>query len=64
MSVRADAATLPAFLLKFFMAPMAFGALFASATALLQRRVRRPPVQHMSEEWLRSYENTNHHDLP
>ncbi len=64
MSVRTDAATFPAFLLKFSMAPMAFGALFASATALIQRRVHRPPVQHMSEEWLRSYEKNDRHDLP
>ena len=64
MSVRSDAATLPAFLLKFFMAPVAFGAVFATATAVIQRRVRRPPVQHVSEEWLRSHEKNDHHDLP
>jgi hypothetical protein len=64
MTVRTDGNTLPAFLLRFFMAPVALGALFATAAAILHRRARRPPKQRMSEEWLRNHDVDYRRDLP
>ena len=58
MALRTDGSegiTLPEFLLRFFMAPAAFGAFIASAAALLRRRAHRPSEQRMSDEWLRNH---------
>ena len=64
MSVRTDGNTLPTFLLRFLMAPVALGALFAAAAALFQRRASRPAKQRMSEEWLRNHDVDYRRDLP
>jgi hypothetical protein len=64
MTVRTEGNTLPAFLLRFFMAPVAVGALVATFAALLQRRASRPSRQRMSEEWLRNHDVDYRRDLP
>jgi len=65
MAVRAEGSIgLPAFFLRFFMAPAALGALIATAAALLRRRTRQPSMPRMSEEWLRNHDIDYRRDLP
>ncbi len=64
MTVRTEGITLPAFLLRFLMAPVALGALFATAAALLHRRTHKPSLPRMSEEWLRNHDVDYRRDLP
>ena len=65
MLVRTDGVvTLPAFLLRFFMAPVALGAFIGTVIALLRRRSRQPSMQWMSDEWLRNNLVDYRHDLP
>ena len=65
MAVRTDGvATLPAFLLRFFMAPVSLGALVGTVAPLLRRRTRQPSMQRMSEEWLRDHPVDYRRDLP
>ena len=65
MNLRTDGVVaLPTFLVRFFMAPVAFGAFLATVTAVLRRRTHEPSVQWMSEEWLRNHPIDYRHDLP
>lgn len=65
MTVRTDGVVaLPAFLLRFFMAPVALGALVATVVEVLRRRTRQPSMPRMSEEWLRNHPVDYRHDLP
>ena len=65
MAVRTDGVvTLPAFLLRVFMAPVAFGALIATVTGLLRRRTRQPTMPQMGDEWLRNHPVAYRDDLP
>ena len=65
MNIRTDGVVaLPAFLVRFFMAPVALGAFIATITAVLHRRTHEPSVQWMSEEWLRNRPNDYRQDLP
>lgn len=65
MALRTDGVVaLPAFFLRFFMAPVALGALVATVATLLRRRTRQPSMARMSKEWLRDYPADYRRDLP
>jgi hypothetical protein len=56
MAVHTQTEGFPRVFVRFLMAPAAVGALVVTATALLRRYTRKPAVQRMSEDWLRSHD--------
>jgi hypothetical protein len=54
----------PTFLLRWLMAPVAFGALLATVAAVLHHRARQPSLPRMSEEWLRNHDIDAGRDYP
>ena len=54
--------TLPAHLFRWLFAPALMAGLYASLSALLQRRTRRVDVPPMSDEWLNNLAHRSHSD--
>jgi hypothetical protein len=64
MAARTQYEFFPRVFLRFLVAPVAFGALLASVTALLRRPGWKPRVGPMSEDWLRNNDIGRGRDLP